>query len=77
MRPHHVYRGTLVLIPLGAVLTAFSAVSGGWLGVVNGAIVTLCGVVNLVMQRRRGYSWQGPKTFRELRAMEAERRGQR
>jgi hypothetical protein len=76
MRPHHVYRGTLVLIPFGMLLTALSAFTGSWLGVANGALVTIVGVVNLVVVRRRGYGWNSPKTFRELRAMEAKRREQ-
>jgi hypothetical protein len=65
-----------VLIPLGTLMIVVEALLGSWLGVANGAVVTVCGVVNLVVARRRWIGWHGPKTFRELRAMEADRREQ-
>ena len=77
MRPHHAYRAAAILSPLGALLIVGGALLGNWLAVANGALAMGCGVVNLVAARRQGIGWHGPKTFRELRAMEAKRREQR
>jgi membrane-bound ClpP family serine protease len=76
MKPHVAYRAAVVLIPLGVLLMVLEALLGSWLGVGTAAVLTAGGVVNLLAARRRGIGWHGPKTFRELRAMEAERREQ-
>jgi hypothetical protein len=77
MKPHLAYRATVVLVPLGALVTVLGAVDGNWLAVASGALITVSGVVNLGAARRRGIGWHGPKTFRELRAIDAKRREER
>jgi uncharacterized membrane protein YdjX (TVP38/TMEM64 family) len=76
MKPHLAYRSAVALIPLGVLLLVLGALLGNWLGVASGTLATISGVVNLLAARRRGIGWHGPKTFRELRAMEDERREQ-
>jgi len=73
MKPRAAYRLSVVSIPVGIVLAVLTAFDGSWLLVPEGVLVGAVGAVNLVNARRRGISWNGPKTFRELRALEAQR----
>jgi hypothetical protein len=76
VKPHLAYRATVALIPLGVLLAVAAALMSNWLGVASGVVILVTGVLHVLVARRRGIGWQGPRTFRELRAMEAKRREQ-
>src|SRR4051794_39843483 len=77
MKPRAAYRVAAVSVAVGAVLTVLAAFDGSWLLVLMGVLVVATGLVNLLNARRRGITWEGPKTFRELRALEEQRAAER
>jgi hypothetical protein len=74
MKPRVAYRLSAVLAPLAALLTLLAALNGAWLPTACAAVACAGGLVNLREARRRGMSWNGPRTFRELREVQARSR---
>src|SRR3954466_12928290 len=74
MKPRVRCRVLVVLAPLAVLVTILAAFDGAWLLAALGAVTTASSVVNLRDARRRGMSWNGPKTFRELRDAQAQSR---
>ncbi|WP_147447565.1 hypothetical protein [Solirubrobacter pauli] len=60
-----------MLAPIVILFTVLAAVDGLWLGALSGLLVTVSGVTSLRSARRRGISWNWPRSWRELREYES------
>jgi hypothetical protein len=73
MRPHLAFRLCAVFVPFGIALVVLSLAEQDWFPAVCLALGTGAMVNTLVALRRRGVSWHGPRTFREMRELDRRR----
>lgn len=73
MRPRTAYRVSVVGLPIMLAMFVLALADGLWLLAVGAAIAVCTTAYNLVQSRRIGMHWNGPKTFREFRALQRRR----